>query len=55
MKIDGVNSAWKKPNKKSYFFLNMQPTNVDENTNVQNVGKLPGYKVEDHLLKVFID
>ncbi len=32
-----------------------QHTSVDENTNAQFVVKLVGYKVEDHLQKVFIE
>lgn len=52
-KADGVGFVLQKPNNKSFFFHKMQPTNVEDSTNVQFVEKHPGSKEDDLLQKVF--
>lgn len=52
-KVDGVGFVLQKPNNKSFFFHKMQPTNVEDSTNVQFVEKHPGCKADDLLQKVF--
>lgn len=52
-KVDGVGFVLQKPNNRSFFFHKMQLTNVEDNTNVQFVGKHLGCKADDLLQKVF--
>ena len=53
LNIGGANIVWQKQNKKLCFCQKFLPTNVEENTSVQNVGKHHGSKADDHLLKVY--
>jgi hypothetical protein len=53
LKVDGAGFVLQKPNNKSFFFHKMQPTNVEDSTNVQFVEKHRGYKADDLLQKVF--
>ena len=55
LKIDGASFAWQKQNKRSFFFLRMQHTNVEDNTNAQFAIIQVGYKGKDPQLKAFIE